>query len=279
MPTDSVSPSFEVDEHGIGWITFDDPDRPLNVLTEPVMQRLGAALDHARVAGREGHARVVVIRSGKDAGFIAGADVDAIADIEDPTEAETKVKMGQAVFPDAAPPPVPTVAATHGVCLGGGLELSLACTHRVASDAGRTRLGLPEVMLGILPAWGGTTRLPRLVGLQAALDLLLTGKQIDARKALRIGLISRILPAALFAEEVGRFAQTVAEGSVEPTGPARSGMLSQLADRTAFGRANYGHCRRWPPVTVEIQATGLPRGTWPVVGYDDWCGEYAETVG
>ena len=234
--TDSVNPKFEIDEHDIGWLTFDDPDRPLNVLTEPVMQRLGGALDEARAAGRDGHARIVVIRSGKDAGFIGGADVDAIAEIEDPIEAETKVRMGQAVFADVASLPIPSVAAIHGVCLGGGLELSLACTHRVASDDLRTRMGLPEVMLGILPAWGGTTRLPRLVGLQAALDMLLTGRQVDARKAKKIGLVSSIFPADLFAEEVRRFARSVVDGSTGVPAPPRPGMLQRLAEGTGFGR-------------------------------------------
>ena len=236
MSTDSVSPTFEIDKDGIGWITFDDPDRALNVLTEPVMRQLGKALDEARAAGREGRARVLVVRSGKDAGFIAGADVDAIAEIEDPTVAETKVKMGQAIFSDVASMPIPTVAAIHGVCLGGGLELSLACTHRVASDDPRTRMGLPEVMLGILPAWGGTTRLPRLVGLQAALDLLLTGKQIDTRKALRIGLISRVFPAELFAEQTTRFAREVADGTVAPGGGPRGKIVQRLLDGTSLGR-------------------------------------------
>ncbi|MEX2471201.1 MAG: 3-hydroxyacyl-CoA dehydrogenase NAD-binding domain-containing protein [Gemmatimonadota bacterium] len=240
-PTDSAgartaaSPTFEIDGDGIGWITFDDPERSQNVLTEPVMRRLGGALDEARAAGREGRVRVVVIRSGKEAGFIAGAEVDAIADIEDPGDAEAKVKMGQAVFSDVTTLPVPTVSAIHGVCLGGGLELSLACTHRVASDAPRTKLGLPEVMLGILPAWGGTTRLPRLVGLQAALDLLLTGKQIDARKARRIGLVDEIFPVALFPDLVRDFAIDVARGSRSRKAPSRK-LVKRLLDDTGPGR-------------------------------------------
>lgn len=240
-PTDSAgartaaSPTFEIDGDGIGWITFDDPERSQNVLTEAVMRRLGGALDEARAAGREGRVTVVVIRSGKEAGFIAGAEVDAIADIEDPGDAETKVKMGQAVFSDVTTLPVPTVSAIHGVCLGGGLELSLACTHRVASDAPRTKLGLPEVMLGILPAWGGTTRLPRLVGLQAALDLLLTGKQIDARKARRIGLVDEVFPVALFPDLVRDFAIDVANGSRSQKAPSKK-IVKRLLDDTGPGR-------------------------------------------
>jgi 3-hydroxyacyl-CoA dehydrogenase / enoyl-CoA hydratase / 3-hydroxybutyryl-CoA epimerase len=231
----ATSPTFEIDSDGIGWITFDDSERSQNVLTEAVMRRLGGALDEARAAGREGRVRVVVIRSGKEAGFIAGAEVDAIADIEDPLDAETKVKMGQAVFADVTSLPVPSVSAIHGVCLGGGLELSLACTHRVASDAPRTKLGLPEVMLGILPAWGGTTRLPRLVGLQAALDLLLTGKQIDAGKARRIGLVDEVFPVDLFPDLVRDFAIDVAGGSHRRKAPSRK-LLTRLLDDTGPGR-------------------------------------------
>lgn len=239
----SVSPAFEIDGDGIGWIVFDDPDRALNVLTEPVMLRLGQALDEARRAGREGRAKVVVFRSAKEASFIAGADVDAIADLEDPVLAESKVKMGQVVFQDAASLPVPTVAAIHGVCLGGGLELALACTHRVVSDHPKTRLGLPEVMLGILPAWGGTTRLPRLVGLQAALDLLLTGKQIDPGKARRIGLVREIFPAALFHEQVRGFARRVAEGTVGPQDRKR-GLVQRILETPPGRRVVLGQARK-----------------------------------
>jgi 3-hydroxyacyl-CoA dehydrogenase/enoyl-CoA hydratase/3-hydroxybutyryl-CoA epimerase len=235
-PNEGASPTFEIDADGIGWITFDDPARPLNVLTEPVMMRLGQVLDQARGAAREGRLRVLVVRSAKESGFIAGADVEAIAGLEDPVEAEAKVKLGQSVLGDVASIPVPTVAAIHGTCLGGGLELALACRYRIASDAPAARLGLPEVMLGILPAWGGTTRMPRLVGLQAALDLLLTGKQIDVRKAARIGLVDEVLPADLFQEQVRRFAFDVADGR-ERGSRRRRTLRDRLLEGTAAGRA------------------------------------------
>jgi 3-hydroxyacyl-CoA dehydrogenase / enoyl-CoA hydratase / 3-hydroxybutyryl-CoA epimerase len=227
-----LKPSFVVDRGRIGWITFDDPDRPLNVFTEAVMRRLGEALDEARAAAREGRIRVLVMRSGKRDSFIVGADIDAIARVEDPAEAEAKIRLGQAVFNDVSSLTVPTVAAIDGPCLGGGLELALACDHRLASDSKKTAFQFPEVMLGILPAWGGTTRLPRRIGLQASLDMLLGAKRTDARKAKRLGLVDDIVPAELFAAKVSAFAEALAgreEGERQRGGPSRS-LLRRVQD-------------------------------------------------
>jgi 3-hydroxyacyl-CoA dehydrogenase/enoyl-CoA hydratase/3-hydroxybutyryl-CoA epimerase len=233
--TTSETPTFEIDDHGIGWITFDDPERSANVLTEEVMLRLGGCIDEARGAAREGQLKALVIRSGKESSFIAGADVGAIEGIEDPNVAREQIRRGQSVYDDLAALPVPTVAAVHGFCVGGGVEMSLACDHRVLSDSTRTSMSLPEVQLGILPAWGGTTRLPRLVGLQAALDLLLTGKKADARKARKIGLATEVVPAELFTEKVRDFAMAVARGEGRSVSARRS-LLKRLLDDTGPGR-------------------------------------------
>ena len=231
----SPTPTFNIDDRGIGWITFDDPDRKLNVLTEGTMRRLSDVLEEARAAATGGRVRVVVLRSGKPDSFIAGADVDAIAALEDPREAEAQVRLGQAIFMEVETLPVPTVAAIHGICVGGGTELALACRHRVVSDTPKTRIGLPEVQLGILPAWGGTTRLPRLIGLRAALDLLLTGKQVDAGKAHRIGFAGKVFPAELFDEEVAAYA--LASIDFRPGASLiRRGLTKRLVDDTAPGR-------------------------------------------
>ena len=229
------NPAFEVDARGIGWVVFDDPERKLNILTEDVMRRLARVVESARQAALQGRVRVIVIRSGKPDSFIAGADVDAIAAIEDLADAERKIRVGQAIFGEVEKLPVPTVAAIHGTCLGGGVELALACRHRVVSDSPQTRIGMPEVSLGILPAWGGTTRLPRLVGLQASLDLLLTGRQVDARTARRIGFAGEILPAALFPDQVAEHALALtraASGTARP----RRGLVTRLLDDTGPGR-------------------------------------------
>jgi 3-hydroxyacyl-CoA dehydrogenase/enoyl-CoA hydratase/3-hydroxybutyryl-CoA epimerase len=233
--TTSATPYLRVDKRGIGWITFDDPDRKVNVLTAAVMHRLAAVVEETRAAATEGRIRVAVIVSGKAESFIAGADVDAIAAVEDPVEAESQIRMGQAIYTAVESLSVPTLAAIHGVCVGGGTELALACRHRVLSDSPRTRIGLPEVTLGILPAWGGTTRLPRLVGLQAALDLLLTGKQIDARQARRIGLAGDILPAEVFRDELAGHALALIEAQPGSSRPKRT-LITRLLDDTAPGR-------------------------------------------
>lgn len=234
-PASPTDPSLQVDQHGIGWLTFDDPDRKVNVLTEAVMRRLAELAGEAHRLAAARQIRALVIASGKPDSFIAGADVDAIAQVADRAAGTAASRLGQRIFDEVARLSVPTVAAIHGICLGGGTELSLACRHRVASDSPKTRIGLPEVKLGILPAWGGTSRLPRVVGLQAALPMLLTGEPVSASKAKRIGLVDEVLPAPGFKDRVARFAQGVAEGAA----PERSGhgLLATVLEGTPPGRA------------------------------------------
>lgn len=233
--TPTPSPTFEIDDDAIGWIAFDDPDRSMNVLSEAVMTRFADMIDEARVAAQEARVRAVVIR-GKSASFIAGADIDVIGRTEDPVLAEAQIRMGQAIFSNITTLPVPTVAAVHGVCVGGGVELALACDHRVLSDSNRTTLSLPEVQLGILPAWGGTTRLPRLIGVQAALDMLLTGKKVRPSKAKRIGLASAVVPAPIFPDAVRDFALGLVGEKGAPRTRRRS-FVQRALDGTPPGRA------------------------------------------
>ena len=158
-----MNPHFEIDSDGVGRITFDDPGGVHNILTEPVLEVLDGIIARAGGATRDGKLRALLVESGKPGSFIAGADVTAIAavaEIGDREIAIEAVRAGQALFGRVAALPVPTVAAIQGICLGGGTELALACDYRVCDDDDRTRIGLPEVQLGILPAWGGTTRLP-----------------------------------------------------------------------------------------------------------------------
>ena len=244
-----MNPRFEIDADGIGRIVFDDPGLAHNVLTEQVLKGLDGIVARAGDDARDGTLRALLIESAKPGSFIAGADVTAIAAVAESGDhriATEAVRAVQALFNRIAGLPVPTVAAIHGICLGGGTELALACDHRVCDDDDRTRIGLPEVQLGILPAWGGTTRLPRLVGLRAALGLMLTGKAARVSKARRIGLVDRVLPRRQFRERSLEFARSLAgragsAGGGGGRGPARSrrrrGISGWLLDGTPPGRA------------------------------------------
>jgi 3-hydroxyacyl-CoA dehydrogenase/enoyl-CoA hydratase/3-hydroxybutyryl-CoA epimerase len=228
------NPKLSIDEHGIGWVVLDDPERKMNVLTEPIMRRLSELTEEVNRLAAAGQIRAVVFVSGKPGSFVAGADVDAIAQIHDAAKAETAIRLGQAIFMDVEHITVPTIAAIDGICLGGGTELSLSCRHRVASDSPKTRIGLPEVQLGIIPAWGGTTRLPRLVGLQNALPILLTGEPVSASKAKRIGLVDEVLPAQGFRERVRDFVRGVIGGATPRR--AKRGILQRVLEDTPPGR-------------------------------------------
>ena len=230
---------FEIDRDGIGLATFDDPARGQNVLTLEVMRTLEGIVAEAEAAAANGALRALMFRSAKPGSFIAGADVNAIAAVDDPGEGVEAARQGQALFGRIAALHVPTVAAIRGICLGGGTELALSCGYRIADDGDRTRIGLPEVLLGILPAWGGTTRLPRLVGLSAALDLMLTGKPAGVSKARRIGLIDRVLPRQQFEERSLELVRRLArgEGLPQTRKGRRRTLAGRLLDGTAPGRA------------------------------------------
>lgn len=181
---------LERDADGLAWATLDVADASTNTLGAAVMLELASLLDELDRQPPKG----LVIRSGKAAGFIAGADIDEFSRIDSPAAARALVERGWNLFNRLAALPYPTLALVRGHCLGGGLELALACRYRIAVDEPATRMALPEVMLGIYPAWGGMLRLPRLVGPAAALDLMLTGKGVDARKAKRLGLADDCVP-------------------------------------------------------------------------------------
>ncbi|HEX6587924.1 MAG TPA: 3-hydroxyacyl-CoA dehydrogenase NAD-binding domain-containing protein [Longimicrobiales bacterium] len=185
-------------ETGRAEVVFDNPGGKAVVLTSSVLLRLDEILGEIEKLAAAGTVDSVIFRSAKDGMFVAGVNVDEIAGVTDRAEAREKARLGQQLFHRISRLPVPSVAAIDGTCLGGGTELALACTWRIASDRPETKIGLPEVRLGIIPGFGGTTRLPRLVGLPAALDMILTGKTLDARRAQKIGLIDeRMHPAVL----------------------------------------------------------------------------------
>jgi 3-hydroxyacyl-CoA dehydrogenase / enoyl-CoA hydratase / 3-hydroxybutyryl-CoA epimerase len=223
---------LDVAPDGLGILTFDLPGEKVNKLSRDVFSELAEIL--VRLS-RDPRVRTLVVRSGKPDVFIAGADLKEFTRIST-EEISAGSARGQALFEQIASLPFPTVAAINGVCLGGGTELALACDYRVMSDAPSSRIGLPEVRLGIFPAWGGCVRLPRLVGLTAALDLILTGKQLDARRAKRVGLVDEAVPQAIFEDFVRRFARDKStSGKRAAKRPRRPPLVSAL-EATPVGR-------------------------------------------
>jgi len=177
-------------DDGLAWLMFDRQGATTNTLSAEVLSELNQALDALDADPPKG----LIIASGKANGFIAGADVAEFGQVADAEGAVAIVRRGWGTFERLSNVGYPTLALIKGFCLGGGLELALACRYRVAVDEPGTRLGLPEVLLGIVPGWGGIKRLPRLIGGPAALDLLLTGKTVDARKAKSLGLVDEAVP-------------------------------------------------------------------------------------
>ena len=171
-------------------IVFDRPDSRVNLIDEQWVEDVSRALDEAERA----HARGIVFLSAKPDHFIAGADVSLIARLANEAEGEAKCRIGQKLFNRIDDLPIPTVAAISGACLGGGMELALACDHRIAVRTDRAILGLPEVRLGVLPGFGGTYRLPRIAGTMEAMNLILSGRSLRPRDARRLGIVDRIVP-------------------------------------------------------------------------------------
>jgi 3-hydroxyacyl-CoA dehydrogenase/enoyl-CoA hydratase/3-hydroxybutyryl-CoA epimerase len=228
---------LDVGRTGLATLVFDHPGKRVNVFDREVMEELEGVV--AGLAGR-GDVRALVLLSGKESGFIAGADVGMIAEVTDSLAAVAGVRFGQRVFAAWEALPFPTVAAIRGASMGGGTEIALASTWRVVSDSETTRIALPEVRLGILPAWGGSTRLPRLVGIEAALDLILTGKDLYPKKALRIGFADALFPDARFLDLVRDFARErmAAGGDRKRAGRSggRGGIRALMLEKNPLGR-------------------------------------------
>ncbi|MCB9507927.1 MAG: fatty acid oxidation complex subunit alpha FadJ [Myxococcales bacterium] len=207
--TKQASPlTLERREDGVGVVTFDVVGESVNTLRDDFADAFGALLDELE---SRTDLRAVVLRSGKPDSFVAGADIRMLKRVHTADEAADLSRAAQAAFARLEGLPIPVVAAIHGACLGGGLELALACTARVVSDDRRTELGLPECQLGLLPGGGGTQRLPRLIGIAAALDLLLTGKKLRGSRAKRAGLADEVVPKEVLLEAAAKRALSLAE--------------------------------------------------------------------
>ena len=185
---------IERDTDGLHWLTFDKAGESTNTFSTEAMNELRNIVTELGTAAGGERPRGLVVLSGKDSGFIAGADVREFTAIATPEEAVALVRRGWDTFNEFAALPFPTLALIRGFCMGGGLELALACTYRIAVDEPGTRLALPEVMLGIVPGWGGMRRLPRTIGAPAALDMMLTGRTVDAKRAKKMGLVDESVP-------------------------------------------------------------------------------------
>jgi 3-hydroxyacyl-CoA dehydrogenase/enoyl-CoA hydratase/3-hydroxybutyryl-CoA epimerase len=180
---------WETDPDGLVWLTFDKAGESANTFSREALEELNSAVAAIRLENPKG----LIVRSAKD-NFIAGADVQEFTRFRTAQEANEFIKLGWDVFQEVRDLPFPATAIVHGFCMGGGLELALACRYRVALDDPSTRFALPEVMLGIMPVWHGLQWLPKLIGPSNALDLILTGKSVDARRARRMGLVDEAVP-------------------------------------------------------------------------------------
>jgi len=208
-------------EDGIAIIRLDQPGKPVNVISAALVEAMDDILRRLEEGEADASVRAAVILSEKKGTWIAGADIEQFKDFRTPADAEAASRAGQRLLDRLENLRVPVVAAIDGVALGGGLEVALACTYRIASDSPKTKLGLPEVNLGIVPGAGGTQRLPRLIGVRAALDLMLTGKQLDGRRARSAGIVDEVVPAAILPVVARQVANDLAEGHKEPRGAAR----------------------------------------------------------
>lgn len=249
-------------------ISVDVPGEKMNTLKAEFASQVRIILKQIR----ENKAiRGVVIISAKADNFIAGADINMIGRCKSAQEAETLARQGQQLMAEINALPIPVVAAIHGACLGGGLELALACHTRVCTDDAKTVLGLPEVQLGLLPGSGGTQRLPRRVGVSTALDMILTGKQLRAKQALKAGLVDEVVPQTILLDAAVEWAKK--DRPVHRALPVRERILAGPLGRALLFRmvskkteqktqGNYPATER----ILQVIETGLAQGSSS--GYD-----------
>ena len=223
------APARLVIEDDVAWIHLDDPEKRVNTLSTRYFEWFEQQIN--RLAGEPVHGLILI--SDKPGYFIVGADIEELRAFADPREVKAMIMRGHALLGRFAELPFPVVAAIDGVCLGGGLELAVACDLRVATDAPHTRLGVPEVQLGLFPGLGGTQRLPRLIGVPDALDLILTGKQVSAKKAKRLGLIDEICHPLVLRQAALALVAMGKPGSKGYKGPSRDSIKGGLAKKAA----------------------------------------------
>ena len=227
--------SFEKIEDSIGILNFDLPVEKVNKFNTETLKELAEWVDQLK---QMSDIKCLLLMSKKPGIFIAGADIKEIFGITDENLGYEVARRGQNVFAEFGKLPFPTIAVIDGACMGGGTEISLNCTFRIATDNKKTRIALPEVSLGLLPGWSGTTLLPRMIGIQRALDVILTGRHLDAKRAYRSGMIDKIIAGEWVFEKAVEFAGEVIAGETKKYVKRRKprGLVNAIIEKTPFGR-------------------------------------------
>lgn len=227
---------FEKADEQVGILWFDYEGEKVNKFNTEVMLELNERLDWLKT---QMDLKCLLFMSRKPGVFIAGADVNEIRELLDEEAGYRAACKGQEVFAKFEKLPFPAVAVIDGACMGGGLEVSLACAYRIATDSPKTKIGFPEVNLGILPGWGGTSRTPEIIGLQRALDLILTSRNLAPKQALRMGVIDKIIAAEWIREKALEFAGEVISGDAKKYLVKRKakGIINWLLEKNPLGRA------------------------------------------
>jgi 3-hydroxyacyl-CoA dehydrogenase/enoyl-CoA hydratase/3-hydroxybutyryl-CoA epimerase len=258
---------LKIDEQDIAWLSIDVPGEKMNTLQAAFAQEMEDIF--TQLKEKKSSVKGLIVHSLKPDNFIAGADVRMLDACNSASEAQALAEQGQQMFQQLSDLPYPVIAAIHGPCLGGGLELALACDYRVCTNSDKTRLGLPEVQLGLLPGSGGTQRLPRLIGLLPSLDMILTGKQLRAKKAKKLGVVDAVVPETILLEVAKSFVEKHAgksrakrkvstkEKLIANTGLGRKVIFEQASKKTIEKtRGNYPAAE----AILEVIRYGLEKG-------------------
>ncbi|MFZ2492809.1 MAG: 3-hydroxyacyl-CoA dehydrogenase NAD-binding domain-containing protein, partial [Thermoanaerobaculia bacterium] len=255
-----ASHAFRLERNGeLAILWFDLPGEKVNKFSSSVMKEFATVVEELE---RSPDIRRLIVASGKPGIFIAGADVSEFTKVTSAEEARDYTRFGQQTFHRFSKLPQVTVAAINGACLGGGCELAISCDWRVMSDAPKAQIGLPEVKLGIYPAWGGTTKLPRLIGLPAALDIVLNGKTVDGKRARKMGLVDEVVDPGILLDVAKQLAARGKRGKDS----GRTKLLVEgnpLARKVIFGKARKAVLNQTrgkypaPLAAIEVMAAGM----------------------
>ncbi len=254
--------AFRIERDGnLAIVWFDLPGEKVNKFSSTVMVEFASVVDELE---RDGEIKRIIVASGKPSIFIAGADVSEFSKVTSADQAAEYTRFGQQTIHRFSKLPQVTVAAINGAALGGGCELAISCDYRVMSDSPKAQIGLPETKLGIFPAWGGVTRLPRLIGLPGALDIILQGKTLDGKRAKRAGLVDEVVPAPILLDIARQFSLKPKRRGSDRTKFYVEG--NPLARRVIFGKARksvleatHGHYPA-PLKAIDVMEYGMSNG-------------------